>query len=104
MIMQNDYGLNLYNGDIGLVLPQLGEDGKIRAKVVFIGTDQQVRWLQASRLPSHETVFAMTVHKSQGSEFTHCALVLPDHNAQVLTKELIYTGITRAKKTANLYR
>jgi exodeoxyribonuclease V alpha subunit len=98
MIMQNDYGLNLYNGDIGLVLPQLGEDGKIRAKVVFIGSDQQVRWLQPSRLPAHETVFAMTVHKSQGSEFAHCALVLPDHNTQVLTKELIYTGITRAKK------
>ena len=98
MIMQNDYGLNLYNGDIGLVLPQLGDDGKVRAKVVFIGTDQQVRWLQPSRLPSHETVFAMTVHKSQGSEFEHCAVVLPEHNTQVLTKELIYTGITRAKK------
>ncbi|MFT5594960.1 MAG: exodeoxyribonuclease V alpha subunit [Oceanicoccus sp.] len=98
MIMQNDYGLNLYNGDIGLVLPQQGDDGKVRAKVVFIGTDQQVRWLQPSRLPAHETVFAMTVHKSQGSEFEHCALVLPDHNTQVLTKELIYTGITRAKK------
>lgn len=98
MIMQNDYGLNLYNGDIGLVLPQLGDDGTIRLKVVFIGSDQQVRWLQPSRLPAHETVYAMTVHKSQGSEFAHCALVLPDHNAQVLTKELIYTGITRAKK------
>ncbi|WP_283789400.1 exodeoxyribonuclease V subunit alpha [Bermanella sp. WJH001] len=98
MIMQNDYGLNLYNGDIGLVLPQLGDDGKVRAKVVFIGTDQQVRWLQPSRLPAHETVFAMTVHKSQGSEFEHCAVVLPEHNTQVLTKELIYTGITRAKK------
>jgi exodeoxyribonuclease V alpha subunit len=98
MIMQNDYGLNLYNGDIGLVLPQLGEDGKLRVKVVFIGADKQVRWLQPSRLPAHETVFAMTVHKSQGSEFEHCALVLPDHNTQVLTKELIYTGITRAKK------
>ncbi|MFY0639447.1 MAG: exodeoxyribonuclease V subunit alpha [Bermanella sp.] len=98
MIMQNDYGLNLYNGDIGLVLPQLGNDGKVRAKVVFIGTDQQVRWLQPSRLPAHETVFAMTVHKSQGSEFEHCAVVLPEHNTQVLTKELIYTGITRAKK------
>ena len=98
MIMQNDYGLNLYNGDIGLVLPQLGDDDKIRAKVVFIGSDQQVRWLQPSRLPAHETVYAMTVHKSQGSEFAHCAFVMPDHNTQVLTKELIYTGITRAKK------
>lgn len=98
MIMQNDYGLNLYNGDIGLVLPQLGDDAKVRQKVVFIGSDQQVRWLQPSRLPAHETVYAMTVHKSQGSEFAHCAFVMPDHNTQVLTKELIYTGITRAKK------
>lgn len=98
MIMQNDYGLNLYNGDIGLILPRQGDDGVVRLKAAFIGADQQIRWLQPARLPQHETVFAMTVHKSQGSEFAHCALVLPDHETQVLTKELIYTGITRAKK------
>lgn len=98
MIMQNDYGLNLYNGDIGLILPRLGEDGVVRLKAAFVGADQHIRWLQPARLPQHETVYAMTVHKSQGSEFEHCALVLPDHQTQVLTKELIYTGITRAKK------
>lgn len=97
MIMQNDYGLNLYNGDIGLILPQCDEQGEVKLKAVFVGSDQQVRWLQPSRLPQHETVFAMTVHKSQGSEFDHCAFVLPDYDTQVLSKELIYTGITRAK-------
>ncbi len=49
-------------------------------------------------MPKHDTVYAMTVHKSQGSEFEHCALVLPNYSVPVLTKELIYTGITRAKK------
>jgi len=47
-------------------------------------------------------VFAMTIHKSQGSEFEHCALVLPDHSAPILSKELIYTGITRAKQRLTL--
>lgn len=97
IIMQNDYGLNLYNGDIGLLLPKQDEDGRVNLKAAFVGADQSIRWLQPSRLPSHETVFAMTVHKSQGSEFEHCALVLPDYDTQVLSKELIYTGITRAK-------
>ncbi|GAA6134953.1 exodeoxyribonuclease V subunit alpha [Oceaniserpentilla sp. 4NH20-0058] len=97
MIMQNDYGVNLYNGDIGLILPRQEASGEIKLKAVFVGTDQQVRWLQPSRLPQHETVYAMTVHKSQGSEFDHCAFVLPDYDTQVLSKELIYTGITRAK-------
>ncbi len=102
MIMENDYGLNLYNGDIGIILPQVDVAGVVRAKVAFIGSDGAVRWIQPSRLPKHETVFAMTVHKSQGSEFNHCALVLPDYRASVVTKELIYTGITRAKKQLTL--
>ncbi len=102
MIMENDYGLNLYNGDIGIILPQADVGGVVRAKVAFIGSDGAVRWIQPSRLPKHETVFAMTVHKSQGSEFNHCALVLPDYRASVVTKELIYTGITRAKKQLTL--
>jgi exodeoxyribonuclease V alpha subunit len=102
MIMENDYGLNLYNGDIGIILPQADVSGVVRAKVAFIGSDGAVRWIQPSRLPKHETVFAMTVHKSQGSEFNHCALVLPDYHASVVTKELIYTGITRAKKQLTL--
>jgi len=102
IILENDYGLNLYNGDIGIALPQTNENGKVSLKVTFVGSDGQIRWLQPSRLPKHETVFAMTIHKSQGSEFEHCALVLPDHSAPILSKELIYTGITRAKQRLTL--
>jgi len=102
MVMENDYGLNLYNGDIGIILPLQDVAGVVRAKVAFIGSDGNVRWIQPSRLPKHDTVYAMTVHKSQGSEFNHCALVLPDYHASVVSKELIYTGITRAKKQLTL--
>ena len=55
------------------------------------------------RLPEHETVYAMTVHKSQGSEFDRLLLVLPPHDSAPLTRELIYTGITRAKKGVELW-
>ena len=56
-----------------------------------------VRWISPLRLPDVDTVFAMTVHKSQGSEFDHAALILPDHPGPLLTRELVYTAITRAK-------
>ena len=102
IVLENDYGLNLYNGDIGVLLPQKTDDGHVKLKATFIGADNKVRWIQPSRLPKHDTVYAMTVHKSQGSEFDHCAFILPDYPAPVLTKELIYTGITRAKNTLTL--
>lgn len=102
IVLENDYGLNLYNGDIGILLPHETDDGQVKLKATFIGTDNKVRWIQPSRLPKHDTVYAMTVHKSQGSEFDHCAFILPDYPAPVLTKELIYTGITRAKNKLTL--
>lgn len=101
IVAENDYGLNLYNGDVGIVLPKLIE-GKTILKACFIGSDQIVRWLQPSRLPKHQTVYAMTIHKSQGSEFDHVALVLPDYHLPILSKELLYTGITRAKSALTL--
>lgn len=101
IILENDYGLNLYNGDVGIILPQASDSGPL-AKACFMGAGGQVRWLQPSRLPKHETVFAMTIHKSQGSEFDHCALALPDYSVPIMSKELIYTGITRAKKQLTL--
>ena len=102
MVMENDYGMNLYNGDIGIILPLKDDLGVVRPKAAFINSEGAVRWLQPSRLPVNETVYAMTVHKSQGSEFSHCALVLPDYHASVVSKELIYTGITRAKQKLTL--
>jgi exodeoxyribonuclease V alpha subunit len=99
MITQNNYHLGLYNGDIGLCL--LDENDQLR--VYFQMADGEVYDFQPSRLPSHETVFAMTVHKSQGSEFDHTVLALPQTQVPVVTRELIYTGITRAKKQLTLF-
>jgi exodeoxyribonuclease V alpha subunit len=99
MVTLNDYALELMNGDIGLCLP--GSDGVLR--VAFPNTDGGVRWVMPSRLDSVETVFAMTVHKSQGSEFTHVLLVVPALESPVLTRELVYTGLTRARQRLTLW-
>lgn len=98
MITENSYHLGLYNGDIGLCL--MDEHNQLR--VYFQMADGEISDFQISRLPNFETVFAMTVHKSQGSEFAHTLLVLPEANLPVVTRELIYTGITRAKKQLTL--
>lgn len=98
MISENSYHLNLFNGDIGLCLA--GQDGALR--VYFAMADGTIADFQPSRLPAHDTVFAMTVHKSQGSEFRHTLLALPNYASPVVNRELIYTGITRAKKQLTL--
>ncbi|MCH7372900.1 exodeoxyribonuclease V subunit alpha [Aeromonas sp. MR16] len=99
MVVRNDHGIGLYNGDMGLCLPD--ETGRL--KVWFEQPDGSLRALLPSRLPPHETVYAMTIHKSQGSEFAHTVLVLPDNPSPLLTRELVYTGITRAKARLDLY-
>ncbi|MGY6040560.1 exodeoxyribonuclease V subunit alpha [Aeromonas sp. AE23HZ002T15] len=99
MVVRNDHGIGLYNGDMGLCLP----DDTGRLKVWFEQPDGSQRSLLPSRLPPHETVYAMTIHKSQGSEFAHTVLVLPDGPSPLLTRELVYTGITRAKARLALY-
>lgn len=102
LMTRNDYGLGLMNGDIGIALKLPERDGDKQRhvlRVAFARNDGQggIRFVLPSRLNDVETVYAMTVHKSQGSEFSHTALVLPEALNPVLTKELIYTGITRAK-------
>ena len=101
LMTHNDYGLGLMNGDIGITLrlPERDGAGKQVLRVAFPRNDGSggVRFVLPSRLTDVETVYAMTVHKSQGSEFAHTALILPEALNPVLTKELIYTGITRAK-------
>ncbi|RQM54239.1 exodeoxyribonuclease V subunit alpha [Aeromonas caviae] len=99
MVVRNDHGVGLYNGDMGLCLP----DDTGRLKVWFEQPDGTLRALLPSRLPPHETVYAMTIHKSQGSEFAHTVLVLPDSPSPLLTRELVYTGIPRAKARLDLY-
>jgi exodeoxyribonuclease V alpha subunit len=101
MITANDYGLKLFNGDVGIVLPDPESDWHPR--VFFAAPDGGVRSLSPLRLPTHETVYAMTVHKSQGSEFSQVLLLLPDSDSQVLTRELVYTGITRAKANVDIW-
>ncbi|MGM0913342.1 MAG: exodeoxyribonuclease V subunit alpha [Pseudomonadota bacterium] len=107
LVTRNDYGLGLMNGDIGitLALPDTAAPSEGTAhrgpalRVAFPAGDGsgQIKWVLPSRLQAVETVYAMTVHKSQGSEFTHTALLLPDAPNPILTRELVYTGITRAR-------
>ena len=111
MVTRNDHELGLMNGDVGitLALPRAEDDVPANAGarsaarsvlcVAFPGAHDgaDIRWVLPSRLQAVETVFAMTVHKSQGSEFVHAALLLPDRMSPVLTRELVYTGITRAR-------
>ncbi|WP_322929054.1 exodeoxyribonuclease V subunit alpha, partial [Providencia huashanensis] len=99
MISRNDSPLGLFNGDIGVILPD--ENNSLRAYFQF--PDGTIRGIQPNRLPQHETAYVMTVHKSQGSEFAHTALVLPQVYSPVITRELVYTAITRAKKELSLY-
>jgi len=93
MITQNDNQMGLYNGDIGVACID-HNSGQLR---VWFEQGNELRAVLPSRLPRHETVFAMTVHKSQGSEFDHVMFVLA-HGAKIINKELVYTAVTRAKK------
>ncbi|MDQ2488021.1 exodeoxyribonuclease V subunit alpha [Pseudomonas putida] len=104
LVTRNDYSLSLMNGDIGIALWLPGPKTERVLRVAFPRNDGSggVRFVLPSRLVEVETVFAMTVHKSQGSEFNHTALVLPDDLNPVLTKELLYTAITRAKQWFSL--
>ncbi|WP_084155656.1 exodeoxyribonuclease V subunit alpha [Halomonas halocynthiae] len=101
LVTGNDYGLGLMNGDIGITLstPHPEDTTQQALRVAFPASDGtgHIKWVLPSRLKSVDTVFAMTVHKSQGSEFDHTALVLPDAPSPILTRELVYTGITRAR-------
>jgi exodeoxyribonuclease V alpha subunit len=141
MITHNDYNLKLFNGDVGIVLPEdypfaasaamtassregakksdftatlaLGlksprEDPDARSserhlRVFFPSASGPPRKFLPARLPPHETVYAMTVHKSQGSEFDQVLLLLPDRDSPVLTRELIYTGVTRARRKVTIW-
>lgn len=99
MMTYNDYQLGLSNGDIGICLQRPSENAA-QFEVYFPSLN---KWVMATRLPKNiETAYALTIHKSQGSEFTHTAVVLENHATAMMSKELIYTGITRAKKVVSL--
>ncbi len=96
MVTENDHTLRLYNGDVGVVLADPGHPGRLVA--AFWMPDGRIRFLSPSRLPACETTYAMTIHKSQGSQFAHVAVVLTPEPSPVLTRELLYTALTRASE------
>ncbi len=98
MVTRNDPQLGVFNGDVGVALPGLNTAA---LRVYFLDGDN-LRSVGVARLAHVETAFAITVHKSQGSEFLHTALVLPKGNSKVATRELVYTGITRARENFTL--
>ena len=99
MVTRNDYNNQVFNGDIGLALPDVHRHKPMR---VYFHEGDRLRSILASRLRYVDTAYAMTVHKSQGSEFSHTVLVLPYDASPVLTRELVYTGITRARDAFTL--
>jgi exodeoxyribonuclease V alpha subunit len=101
MVTRNDYHLGLFNGDIGILWPDPDANGALRAW--FRLPDNSINSLMPGRLPDFETAFALTVHKSQGSEFARVLLLLPETDSPVLTRELVYTGITRAAQTVAIW-
>ena len=99
MISENDYRLGVFNGDVGLLWRNI--QGHLMA--VFENANGDYDWILPSRLPKFDTVYAMTIHKTQGSEFNHVAMVLPEQkDNKLLSRELLYTGITRAKQQLSI--
>lgn len=98
MVLRNDYILHLFNGDIGIALP----DDAGHLMVHFPDGGDGFRAIAPTRLPEHETAFAMTVHKSQGSEFDEILLIMPAGRSRAVGRELLYTAVTRARKRVML--
>lgn len=101
MITVNNYAMRLFNGDTGILFPDPENGGSLRA--FFFAPDGEIRSIAPERLPQHETAFAITIHKSQGSEFDRLLMLLPPIDSEILTRELIYTGITRAKESVEIW-
>lgn len=99
MITRNDADTGLYNGDIGLLL----KDNQGHLRAVFHTGNGEILELSPIGLPPHETCFATTVHKCQGSEFDEVMLVLPDRRSRVVSRELLYTAVTRARKHFSVF-
>lgn len=100
MITQNDYRNQLFNGDMGVTWQP---DASQKAQVYFQQADGEFRAFHPAQLGPHSTSWAITIHKSQGSEFKHVLLVLPDQPHKLVSRELIYTGITRARESVNIW-
>jgi exodeoxyribonuclease V alpha subunit len=97
LVVRNSYDTGLFNGDVGVVVARDGG----RAVAFTAGADS-VRYVRPERLPPHELALATTVHKAQGSQFDHVALLLPDVLSAILTREVVYTGVTRARESVTV--
>jgi exodeoxyribonuclease V alpha subunit len=102
VVTRNDSALGLMNGDVGLCLYR-AVNGQTALQVAFADGADGVRWVSPTRLEHVDTALAMTVHQSQGSEFDRVLLVLPERDAPVLSRELIYTGVTRARHSLGIW-
>ena len=98
LVTRNAPDQELWNGDVGLV-----EETEVGLRALFPDGAGGVRALSAGRLPPHESAIAMSVHKSQGSEFDTVDLVLGDRASPIMTRELFYTGVTRARTTLRVH-
>jgi exodeoxyribonuclease V alpha subunit len=104
VLTRNDYGLKLFNGDTGIVIDMQGADAADGAMQAFFqGPAGELRRVPAVRLPPRETAFAMTVHRSQGSEFDRVLLILPPGSSPVLSRELLYTAVSRARLDVEIW-
>jgi len=101
LITENDYQLRIFNGDVATI--DVDPKRPSERVAVFLGPDGAPRHLAPARLPPHETVFAMSVHKSQGSEFDAVAVVLPGQPSPIVSRELLYTAVTRARARATVF-
>ncbi len=100
-IVVNNYELQLYNGDTGIILADPAKEGALQ--VFFPAGASAPRKIPLALLPDHETAYAMTVHKSQGSEFDEVVIILPDWQSAVLSRELLYTALTRARQKVEVW-
>jgi exodeoxyribonuclease V alpha subunit len=98
LVRRNDYALELMNGDVGIALPD--EGGNL--KIFFAGDAGAYRAIAPARMPPHDSAYATTVHQAQGSEFDEVMLILPDSPSQLVTRELLYTAVTRARRRVTL--
>ncbi len=97
IITRNNYPTRLFNGDLGIAWEE-----NSRLNIYFLNARGELRPINPGRLPAHESAYALTVHKAQGSEFDRVRVMLPSQMAPVLTRELVYTGITRARSEVAL--
>jgi exodeoxyribonuclease V alpha subunit len=105
MITKNDYRLNLYNGDTGIIAYDPLSKNVLKAWFSSVDRDKKIsfRPYHPAQIPSYEISYAISIHKSQGSEFNNIHLILPDSINPVLTRELLYTGITRTRNRVGIY-